>query len=417
MRYVGTCGRWETISGDNDDKTYSRRRQAAIRTTHRPEACKTAKVSKLEDIKIPVDLLPRDKRFCSGPSKVRQEAVHNLSEIAPTYLGFSHRQPRVKNMIGRLRTGMAELFQLPDGYEVALGNGGTNAFWDALIFNFIENKSQHLSFGEFSNKFAKQVQNAPFLDAPEVIKTEPSTHPRLDPNDGIDTYALTHNETSSGVKMEVARPHGARGLVTVDATSAAGGMRVDPNEFDVYYFSPQKCFAADGGLWISLLSPAALERIEKLDADSTRWIPESINIQTALENSRADTTYNTPALATIYFVVDQVEWMLKNGGLEWTAGRCEESSQIMYSWAEQSSFATPFVSKPDDRSPVTATINLDESINFEDVVTVLNNNGISGTDPYRALKENQLRIATFPAIEPADVEALTKCIDYVVENL
>lgn len=340
-----------------------------------------------------------------------------LTEIAPTYMGFSHRQPRVKDMIGRLRTGMAELFQLPDGYEVALGNGGTNAYWDALIFNFIEKKSQHLGFGEFSNKFAKQVQNAPFLDEPEVIKTNPNTHPQLDPNDSIDTYALTQNETSSGVMMDVSRPRGATGLVTVDATSAAGGMRIDPSQFDVYYFSPQKCFAADGGLWISLLSPAALQRIEKLDADKTRWIPESINIQTAIKNSRANTTYNTPALTTIYLIVNQVDWMLENGGLEWAASRCEQSSQIIYAWAENSKFARPFVEKPDERSSVTATINLDDAINFEDVVTVLNNNGISGTDPYRALKENQLRIATFPAIEPSDVEALTKCIDYVVESL
>jgi phosphoserine aminotransferase len=374
-------------------------------------------VSNLEDIKIPVDLLPSDGRFCSGPSKVRNETMQHLSDIAPTYMGFSHRQPRVKDMIGRLREGMGELFHLPDGYEVALGNGGTNAFWDALIFNFIETKSQHLSFGEFSNKFAKQVQKAPFLDEPEVFKTDPDTHPHPNPNDSIDTYALTHNETSSGVKMDVIRPQGATGLVAVDATSAAGGMRVDPNEFDVYYFSPQKCFAADGGLWISLLSPAALDRIEKLDADNSRWIPESINIQTAIKNSRANTTYNTPALATIFLVVDQVEWMLKNGGLEWAASRCEQSSQIMYSWAENATFATPFVAKPDDRSPVTCTVNLHDGINFEDVVTVLNNNGISGTDPYRALKENQLRIATFPAVEPSDVEALTKCIDYVVEAM
>jgi phosphoserine aminotransferase len=371
-------------------------------------------VSNLDDIKIPADLLPADGRFGSGPSKVRQETMDNLSQIAPSYLGFSHRQKRVKEMIGRLRSGMAELFQLPDDYEVTLGNGGTNAYWDALIFGFIENKSQHLGFGEFSNKFAKQVQKAPHLQAPEVITTEPSTHPQLDPNDSVDTYALTHNETSSGVMMEVVRPQGASGLVTVDATSAAGGLRVDPHQFDLYYFSPQKCFAADGGLWISLLSPAALDRIATLK-QSDRWIPSSLDLQIALDNSRANTTYNTPALATIYLVVDQVEWIVKNGGLEWAARRCEQSSQIMYSWAERSSFAQPFVQKPDERSSVTCTINLQAGIDFEDVVKVLNNNGISGTDPYRALKENQLRVATFPAIEPSDVEALTQCIDYVVE--
>jgi phosphoserine aminotransferase len=373
-------------------------------------------VSNLDAIKIPAGLLPQDKRFCSGPSKVRQETMQNLTEIAPTYMGYSHRQKRVKDMIGRLRTGMTELFQLPAGYEVALGNGGTNAYWDALIFNFIEKKSQHLGFGEFSTKFAKQVQKAPFLDEPDLLTAEPGTHPELNPNESIDTYALTHNETSSGVSMEVVRPQGTSGLVTVDATSAAGGMRVDPAQFDVYYFSPQKCFAGDGGLWISLFSPAALERIERL-AKSDRWIPASVSIQLAIDNSRANTTYNTPALASIFLVVDQVEWMLNNGGLEWAASRCEQSSQIMYSWAEASAFARPFVEKPDERSPVTCTINLDDSINFEDVVTVLNNNGISGTDPYRALKQNQLRIATFPAVEPADIEALTKCIDYVVEKL
>jgi phosphoserine aminotransferase len=372
-------------------------------------------VSNLEDIKIPTDLLPADGRFCSGPSKVRSETMTNLSEIAPTYMGFSHRQPRVKDMIKRLRTGMSELFQLSDGYEVALGNGGTNAFWDALIFGFIEKKSQHLGFGEFSAKFAKQVHKAPFLDDPEVFTTNPDTHPELQPNDSIDTYALTQNETSSGVKMDVVRPN-AQGLVTVDATSAAGGMRVDPNAFDVYYFSPQKCFAADGGLWISLLSPAALERIDKIK-NSDRWIPASVDLQLAIDNSRKNTTYNTPALATIFLIVDQVEWILSNGGLDWASNRCEASSQVMYEWAENSKYATPFVSNPDDRSPVTCTINLEDDINFEDVVNVLNNNGISGTDPYRALKENQLRIATFPAVETDDVEALTKCIDYVVEAL
>lgn len=372
-------------------------------------------MSNLDDIKIPTDLLPADGRFCSGPSKVRNETMANLTEIAPTYMGYSHRQPRVKDMIKRLRTGMSELFGLPDGYEVVLGNGGTNAFWDALIFGFIEKKSQHLGFGEFSNKFAKQVQKAPFLDEPEVFTTNPSTHPEVQPNDSIDTYALTHNETSSGVKMDVVRPE-AKGLITVDATSAAGGMLVDPTQFDAYYFSPQKCFAADGGLWISLFSPAAIERIEKIK-QSDRWIPASVDLQLAIDNSRANTTYNTPALATIYLVVDQLEWILSNGGLEWAAKRCETSSQVMYDWAENSKYARPFVSNPDDRSPVTCTINFDDAINFEDIVKVLNNNGVNGTDPYRALKENQLRIATFPAVDTSDVEALTRCIDYVVEAL
>lgn len=373
-------------------------------------------MSNLDAITIPTELLPKDKRFGSGPSKVRQETMQRLLEASPTYMGYSHRQSTVKSMIARLREGIHELFELPDGYEVALGNGGTNAFWDALIFNFIEKKSQHLSFGEFSNKFAKQVQRVPFLEEPDVIKTEPFTHPELAPHDGIDTYALTQNETSSGVMMPVARPKNGAGLVTVDATSAAGGIHADPTQYDVYYFSPQKNFAADGGLWIACISPAGLERIEKL-ASSDRWIPESINIQTAITNSRSNTTYNTPALATIFLAVDQAEWLLKNGGMEFATSRTAQSSTIIYEWAEKSSYAKPFVQKPNDRSTVTCTINLNAEINFEDVVEVLNNNGISGTDPYRALKENQLRIATFPAIEPSDIEALTTCIDYVAERL
>lgn len=373
-------------------------------------------MSNIDTIKIPANLLPKDGRFGSGPSKVRNETMQNLMAAAPTYMGFSHRQSTVKSMIGRLRSGLHELFELPDGYEVVLGNGGTNAFWDALIFNFIEKKSQHLGFGEFSNKFAKQVIKAPFLDSPDLIQTNPGTHPDAVAHADVDTYALTQNETSSGVMMEILRPEGATGLVTVDATSAAGGLNADPTQYDVYYFSPQKNLAADGGLWITCLSPAALERIEKL-ANSDRWIPETLNIQTAIKNSRANTTYNTPALATIFLVVDQVEWLLRNGGMEFATTRTTKTSEIIYKWAEDSKYAKPFVAKPDERSRVTCTINLDESIDFEDIVKVLNNNGISGTDPYRALKENQLRIAAFPAIEPDDAEALTKCIDYVVERL
>lgn len=377
---------------------------------------KLGTMSTIPAITIPADLLPVDKRFNSGPSKVRPEAIAGLAEIAGTYMGYSHRQSVVKNMVSRLRSGLAELFNLPEGYEVGLGNGGTTTFWDALTFGFVETKSQHLSFGEFSAKFAVETKNAPFLDEPEIITAAAGTLAKSITRDDIDTYALTHNETSSGVFAEVQRPARANGLVVVDATSAAGGMSVDPSQFDCYYFAPQKCFASDGGLWLALLSPDAMARIDKVAA-TDRWIPESISLKTALTNSRDNTTYNTPALATIYLMVNQVDWINTNGGLTWAAKRCDTSSSIMYDWAEKSSYATPFVKNPHERSSVTCTINLDKSIDFEVIVKILNNNGIIGCDPYRKLGQNQLRIATFPAIESSDIEALTTCIDYIVERL
>jgi phosphoserine aminotransferase len=365
------------------------------------------------EIKIPADLLPADGRFGCGPSKVRPEAVAALAADARDYLGTSHRQATVKFMVARLRNGLAELFALPDGYEVLLGNGGTTVFWDAATFGLIDQRSQHLSFGEFSSKFAKAAKQAPHLDDPEIIESEPGTHPAAKASEGIDLYALTHNETSTGVAMTIERPAGADGLVAVDATSAAAGLRVDPSQFDCYYFAPQKCLASDGGLWLALCSPAAIERIEAIKA-SGRWIPASIDLSVALDNSRKDQTYNTPALATIYLAVQQVEWLNANGGLEFAAGRCDRSAATIYDWAEASPYATPYVADPASRSHVVATIDLDDKIDAGTVSKVLRANGVVDTEAYRKLGRNQLRMAMFPAVDPADVEALTACIDHVV---
>ncbi|MDQ3757432.1 MAG: phosphoserine transaminase [Actinomycetota bacterium] len=367
------------------------------------------------DIRIPADLLPADGRFGSGPSKVRPAAVEALAAAAPTYLGTSHRQAGVKSVVRRVRAGLADLFSLPDGYEVLLGNGGTTAFWDAAASCLVRRRSRHFSFGEFSSKFAAVVAAAPFLDEPDVVTSPPGTHPEIEAADGVDLYALTHNETSTGVAMEVRRP-GAGAFVAVDATSAAGGMRVDPAQFDVYYFAPQKSFASDGGLWLALCSPDGVARIEQGPGDE-RWVPQSLDLRIALENSRADQTYNTPALATLFLLADQVEWMLENGGLEWAASRCERSAQTLYGWAESSSYAQPFVAKPDDRSPVVGTIDLDASVDAGTVSKVLRANGVVDTESYRKLGRNQVRIAMFPAIERDDVAALTRCIDYVAEAL
>jgi len=372
--------------------------------------------SPLPDIKIPVDLLPSDGRFGCGPSKVRPEAVAALAAEAGDYLGTSHRQGTVKFMVARLRNAIAEMFALPDGYEVLLGNGGTTVFWDAATFGLIERRSQHLHFGEFSSKFAKAAQDAPFLDDPEVIKSETGTHPEAVANPDIDLYALTHNETSTGVAMQIRRPEGAEGLVAVDATSAAGGLRFDAAETDIYYFAPQKCLASDGGLWLATVSPAALERIARIKA-SGRWIPASIDLSTAVEQSRLDQTYNTPALATVFLAVQQVEWINHNGGLEFAASRCDRSADNIYSWAEASDYATPYVTDPTERSHVVATIDLDDRIDATAVSKILRANGIVDTDAYRKLGRNQLRIALFPAIEPDDVAALTRCVDHVVSAL
>jgi phosphoserine aminotransferase len=370
-------------------------------------------------ISIPSALLPADGRFCSGPSKVRTDAVEALVKASPTYLGTSHRQAGVRFMVAALRNGLAELLSLPDGYEVALGNGGTTAFWDAATFGLIERRSQHLSFGEFSSKFAACAAAAPHLDDPEVITADPGRAPVPVASDAVDAYCLTHNETSTGVVTELRRPEGVGadgGLVLVDATSAAAGVRFDPSQVDAYYFAPQKGLGSDGGLWLAALSPAAIERIGSITA-SGRWTPAFLDLSIALDNSRKDQTYNTPALATIFLAQQQVEWILEQGGLPWAAGRCARSAEIIYGWAEARDYTTPFVSDPALRSPVVATVDLDESIPAATVSAVLRDNGVLDTESYRKLGRNQLRVALFPAIDPSDVEALTHCIDHVVEHL
>ncbi len=373
-------------------------------------------------LRIPAELLPSDGRFGCGPSKVRPAQLDALVEAAPTYLGTSHRQKPVKSMVGRVRSGLTELFGLPDGYEVLLGNGGTTAFWDAATFGLIEAQSQHLSFGEFSSKFATAAKAAPHLKDPQVIESEVGTHPLPVADGDVDLYALTHNETSTGVAMTIRRPEGATppadggGLVAVDATSGAGGLPVDPAEFDAYYLAPQKCFASDGGLWVALCSPAAVERIERISA-SGRWIPASLDLKTALDNSRLDQTYNTPALATLFLFADQLEWMNGQGGLAWTTARTDRSAEILYTWAEAADFARPFVADPADRSHVVGTIDFVDEVDAAAVAKVLRANGIVDTEPYRKLGRNQLRIAMFPAIEPDDIAALCGCINYVVGAL
>jgi phosphoserine aminotransferase len=369
-------------------------------------------------ISLPRDLLPGDGRFGCGPAKVRPEAIQALAAASGTYLGTSHRQAPVRFMVSALRNGVAELLALPDGYEVVLGNGGTTAFWDAASFSLIDHRSQHLSFGEFSSKFAAVTRAAPHLEDPDIIEAAAGTRPEVKPTGDVDAYALTHNETSTGVADRPRRPDGVAAddaLVLVDATSAAGGLRFDPSDVDVYYFAPQKCLGSDGGIWLAAVSPAAVERIERLSAD--RWVPASLDLAIALDNSRRDQTYNTPALATIFLAVQQIEWINGNGGLEWAAARCDRSAEILYGWAEASAFARPFVELPEDRSHVVGTIDLDDSVDAQVVSAVLRQNGIVDTESYRKLGRNQLRIALFPAIEPGDVTALTHCIDHVVSAL
>ncbi len=368
-------------------------------------------------LQIPAALLPADGRFGAGPSKVREAQLDALVAAGRSYLGTSHRQAPVRDVVGRLRSGLASLFALPDGYEVVLGNGGATEFWDIATFGLIEKKSQHLSFGEFSSKFATAAAAAPFLDEPSVLKSEPGTHPTAQAEGGVDLYALTHNETSTGVMMPIHRVAGADpgALVAVDATSGAGGLPVDASEFDVYYFSPQKCFASDGGLWIALMSPAALDRIGRIAA-SGRWVPASYDLTIALDNSRLEQTYNTPALSTLHLMTSQVEWMNDQGGLDWCVERTADSSSRLYTWAEKTSYTSPFVVDADKRSQVIGTIDFDSSVHAADIAKVLRANGIVDTEPYRKLGRNQLRIAMFPAVEPSDVEALTACIDWVVEQ-
>ena len=371
----------------------------------------------MSELKIPDSLKPRDGRFGCGPSKIRSEALANLAASGSSILGTSHRQKAVKNVVARVRTGLNQLFELPEGYEVVLGNGGSTAFWDIATFCLIEKKSQHLSFGEFSSKFASAAKDAPFLEDPSVIKAEPGSYPLPVVETGIDSYALTHNETSTGVAMPINRPQGSESaLVLVDATSAAGGLAVSAKEFDTYYFAPQKSFASDGGLWIALMSPAAVARVEKIKS-SGRWVPAFLDLSIAIENSRLNQTYNTPAVATFMLLADQIEWMNANGGMSFTSGRTAKSAETIYSWADKTSYTTPFVTDPAMRSNVVATINFEDGIDALEIAKVLRANGIVDTEPYRKLGKNQLRIGMFPAIDPEDVKALTACIEFVVENL
>ncbi len=368
------------------------------------------------EILIPADCRPSDGRFGSGPSKVRPEALVALAGTAAGYMGTSHRRDGVRSVVRRVREGFSNLFSLPVGYEVLLGNGGSTAFWDAAAFGLVERRSRHLVIGEFSSKFASVTRAAPHLDDPEVLATEPGLTPATFDDSGPDVYAYPQNETSTGVTIPVHRPSGGEGLVVVDATSAAGGTRVLANDFDVYYFAPQKCFAGDGGLWLALCSPRAVERIERVKA-SGRWMPPTLDLSIALENSRLDQTYNTPALATLFLLAHQVEWMLGNGGLEWAAARCDASATTLYGWADAHEHATPFVADPASRSHVTATIDFDDTVDAATVAGVLRANGILDTEPYRKLGRNQLRIAMFPAIEPEDIATLTRAIDHVISSL
>lgn len=371
----------------------------------------------MAEIQIPDSIKPKDGRFGCGPSKVRAEALNSLISNASNVIGTSHRQKGVKNVVARVRSGLTDLFALPEGYEVVLGNGGSTAFWDIATFSLIEKKSQHLSFGEFSSKFASAAKSAPFLEEPTVIKSDPGSHPHPVAEAGVDAYALTHNETSTGVAMQINRPANTDGaLVLVDATSAAGGLPVSADEFDTYYFAPQKSFASDGGLWLALMSPAAIARAESIKA-SGRWTPAFLDLTIAIENSRLDQTYNTPAVLTLWLLAEQIEWMNNGGGLKFAAGRSATSAAHIYGWAEKTSYTTPFVADPAMRSAVVATINFDESIDALEIAKILRANGIVDTEPYRKLGKNQLRIGMFPAIDPEDIEALTACIDFVVEKI
>ena len=369
-------------------------------------------------IEIPAGLRPADGRFGSGPSKVRPEQIAALASSGTTYFGTSHRQAPVRSLVRRVREGLTELFALPDGYQVVLGNGGTTAFWEVAAFGLVRERSSHVAFGEFSSKFAQVTRAAPWLAEPAVIESPPGSHPQPRAEAGVDTYALTHNETSTGVAMPIRRVPGADegALVIVDATSGAGGLPVDAGQTDTYYFAPQKCFGSDGGLWIALMSPAALARAAEI-GDSGRYIPEFLSLRVAIDNSAKQQTYNTPSVATLLMLTEQIDWMLAQGGLAWTVARTADSSSRLYTWAEKAPYATPFVADPAQRSQVVGTIDFAETVDAAEVAATLRANGIVDTEPYRKLGRNQLRIAMFPAVDPGDVEALTACIDFVVERL
>jgi phosphoserine aminotransferase len=366
---------------------------------------------------IPAHLRPSDGRFGSGPTKVRPAQLEALAATGTSYLGTSHRQDGVRSVVKRVRDGVASLFSLPDGYEVIIGNGGATQFWDIATFCLISERSQHLAFGEFSAKFAKAVEQTPFLDAPTVFTAPAGESPYLAAEAGVDAYCWPHNETSTGVMTRVARPEGADAgaLTLVDATSGAGGLPVEIAATDAYYFAPQKAFASDGGLWLAILSPAAIERAERLIP--SRWVPASLDLSIAIEQSRLQQTYNTPALATLFLMAEQVDWMNENGGLQWATQRTSDSSSGLYTWAEKSAYAEPFVADPAKRSLVVGTVRLSDEIKAADVVNALRLNGILDVGAYRAAGYNGLRVGMFPAIEPADVEALTACVDYIVDRL
>ena len=368
------------------------------------------------ELTIPAEYKPADGRFGCGPSKVRPEQLAAVASAADV-MGTSHRQPPVKSLVGRVRAGLHSLFDLPDGYEVVLGNGGTTAFWDAAAVGLVRQRSLHLTYGEFSAKFASVTKGAPFLADPVVVTADPGDAPAPVADPSCDLIGWAHNETSTGVMVPVTRPSGSEGaLIAIDATSAAGGLPVDVRDADVYYFAPQKCFASDGGLWVALCSPAAIERIERIAA-SERYVPPSLDLSIAVASARRDQTYNTPALATVFLFVHQLEWMLENGGLPWTTARCALSAEILYRWAETSDVARPFVERPEQRSNVVATVDFAPEVDAMRLAAALRANGIVDTEPYRKLGRNQIRIAMFPAIEPDDIALLTRAIDYVVDAL
>lgn len=383
-------------------------------TEHASPADTTAQIT------IPADLLPADGRFGSGPSKVRAAQVRAVSDAGTSLLGTSHRQAPVRSLVRRSREGLGELFSLPEGYEVALGNGGSTTFWDVATACLVRRRAQHAAFGEFGAKFAAATTAAPFLDPSQVITAPPGTVAHPEPADDVDVHAWPHNETSTGAMAPVRRVPGSRergALTLVDATSGAGALPVDVAETDVYYFAPQKVFGSDGGLWLALCSPDALARAEEVESSGTRWVPESLSLRTAAANSRQDQTLNTPAVATLVMLAEQVEWLLAQGGLAWAAARSAESATHLYGWAEAREWATPFVADPAERSTVVGTIDLDDSVDATQVVATLRANGILDVFPYRKLGRNQLRVAMFPAIDPDDVRALTACVDHVVDRL
>jgi phosphoserine aminotransferase len=366
---------------------------------------------------IPAHLRPSDGRFGSGPTKVRPEQLRALAATGTSYMGTSHRQDGVRSVVKRVRDGIADFYGLPDGYEVVIGNGGATQFWDISTFSLIEKRSQHLAFGEFSSKFAKAVKATPFLDDPLTHTADYGDAPSFTPTAGFDAYCWPHNETSTGVMTRVERPVGADAgaLTIVDATSAAGGLPVDLTATDAYYFAPQKAFASDGGLWLAILSPAAIDRAQRLVPE--RWVPATLDLTIAIEQSRLEQTYNTPALATLFLMAEHLDWANGRGGLKWAVERTADSSRMLYTWADKSAYAEPFVLDPAKRSMVVGTVRLAEEIDASAVVKALKLNGVVDVGAYRAAGYNGLRVGLFPAIEPSDVEALTVCIDWIVDRL